>query len=283
MNEDKDLAGRAFLVTGANTGIGRITAIELAKRGGMLTLAGRSEERTRPVLDEIAALGGKASFVPMDLGDLTSTARAAKTFLDSGARLDVLVNNAGIPGQSGLTKDGFEVTFGTNHLGPFLFTNLLLPRLREGSAARIVNVASSGQYRVKSIDWDSLRRPARSRAGFDEYCRSKLCNVLFTKELARGRAGAGVHSYSLHPGSVATDIWNAFPWPLGPIIKLFLLSVEEGARTSLHCAASPDAAGDDGLYYEKCRVKEPAKLAQDEALAKKLWEVSEEMVAPFMK
>ena len=283
MNADKDLDGRAFLVTGANTGIGRVTALELAKRGGILTLAGRSEERTRPVLDEIAALGGEASFVAMDLGDLASTARAAKTLLDSGARLDVLVNNAGIAGQRGLTKDGFEVTFGTNHLGPFLFTNLLLPRLREGSAPRIVNVASSGQYQVKRIDWDSLRRPARSRSGFEEYCRSKLCNVLFTKELARGRAGAGVHSYSLHPGAVATDIWNAFPWPIGPIIKLFLLSVEEGARTSIHCAASPDVAADDGLYYEKCRVKEPAKLAQDEAVAKKLWEVSEELVAPFMK
>ncbi|MFO0590060.1 MAG: SDR family oxidoreductase [Polyangiaceae bacterium] len=283
MNVDKDLTGRAFLVTGANRGIGRITAIELAKRGGTLTLAGRSEERTRPVLEEIAALGGRASFVPMDLGDLASVARAAHTFLDSGAQLDVLINNAGVPGQSGLTKDGFEVTFGTNHLGPFLFTTLLLPRLRAGSAARIVNVASSGQYRVKGIDWDSLRRPAPSRAGFDEYCRSKLCNVLFTKELARGRAGAGVHSYSLHPGSVATDIWDAFPWPLGPIIKLFLLSVEEGARTSLHCAASPDVAGEDGLYYEKCQVKAPARLALDEALAKKLWEVSEEMVAPFMK
>lgn len=282
MNGDKDLAGRAFLVTGANTGIGRVTAIELARRGGVLTLAGRSEERTRPVLDEIASFGGQASFVKLDLADLASTARAAKTVLDSGARLDVLVNNAGVPGQSGLTKDGFEVTFGTNHLGPFLFTNLLLPRLREGSGARIVNVASSGQFRVKSIDWDSLRRPAPSRAGFDEYCRSKLCNVLFTKELARGRAGAGVHSYALHPGSVATDIWNAFPWPLGPIIKLFLLSVEEGARTSIHCAASPEVAGDDGLYYEKCSVREPAKLALDEALAKKLWEVSEEMVRPFV-
>jgi len=283
MNDNMDLVGRAFLITGANSGIGRITAIELAKRGGILTLAGRSEERTRPVLDEIAAFGGTASFMPMDLGDLNSTARAAKTFLDSGARLDVLINNAGIPGQSGLTKNGFEVTFGTNYLGPFLFTNLLLPRLREVSAARIVNVASSGQYRIKSIDWDSLRRPARLRAGFDEYCRSKLCNVLFTKELARGRAGASVHSYALHPGSVATNIWNAFPWPLGPIIKLFLLSVKEGARTSLHCAASPDVASDDGLFYEKCRVKEPAKLAQDKAVAAKLWEVSAEMVAPFMK
>lgn len=283
MNENKDLAGRSFLITGANTGIGRVTALELAKRGGTLTLAGRSEERTRPVLEAIAALGGTASFLPLDLGDLGSTARAAKSFLDGGARLDVLVNNAGIAGDKGLTKDGFEAAFGTNHLGPFLFTNLLLPRLREGSKARIVNVASGAHYRVKSFDWDTLRQPARSLSGFDEYCLSKLCNVLVTKELARGRAGAGVHSYSLHPGAVATDIWRTFPWPVRAILNLLLISSEEGAQTSIHCAASPDVADDDGLYYEKCRVKEPARLARDAALAKKLWEASEEMVAPFMK
>ncbi|MFO0589779.1 MAG: SDR family oxidoreductase [Polyangiaceae bacterium] len=283
MSDDKDLTGRGFLITGANTGIGRVTAVELAKRGGTLILAGRSEERTRPVLDEIAALGGKASFVALNLGELGSTARAAKSILDSGARLDVLINNAGIAGQRGLTKDGFEVTFGTNHLGPFLFTNLLLPRLREGNAARIVNVSSAGHYRVKSIDWGAQRQPARTISGFEEYCWSKLCNVLFTKELARGRAGAAVHSYSLHPGAVATDIWRSLPWPVGHIVKLFLLSVEEGARTSLHCAASPEVAAEDGLYYDKCRVKEPSRLAKDEALAKKLWEVSEEMVAPHMK
>ncbi len=283
MSTDQDLAGRAFLVTGANTGIGRVTALELARRGGVVTLAGRSEERTRPVLDEIAAAGGKASFLQLDLADLSATARAAKTFLDSGARLDVLVNNAGLAALRGLTKDGFEMAFGTNHLGPFLFTTLLLPRVREGAAPRIVNVASGSHYQAKGIDWDALRQTTRTISGMPEYEVSKLCNVLFTKELARGRAGAGVHSYSLHPGTVASDIWRRIPWPLDSFLKLFFISNEEGALTSLYCATSPDVAGDDGLYYTKCRERAPSKLALDEALAKKLWDVSEEMVAPFMK
>lgn len=283
MTTPLDLDGRSFLVTGANTGIGRVTALELARRGGVVTLACRSEERTRPVLEEIAAAGGKASFLPLDLADLASVARAAKTFLDGGAPLDVLINNAGLVGQRGLTKDGFEMTFGTNHLGPFLFTVLLLPRIRSGSAPRIVNVASTAHYSTKAIDWDALRQPTRTVSAFSEYAMSKLCNVLFTKELARGKAGPGVHSYSLHPGAVASDIWRGLPWPLAPIFKLFMLSNEEGAKTSLHCATSPDVAGDDGLYYDKCRPKTPSRLAQDEALAKKLWDVSEEMVAPFLK
>jgi retinol dehydrogenase-12 len=283
MTTPQDLAGRTFIVTGANTGIGRPTALELAKRGATVTLACRSEERTRPVLDEIAALGGRASFLPLDLGDLASVERAAKTYLDSGAALDVLVNNAGLAGQRGVTSDGFELQFGTNHLGPFLFTVLLLPRLRSGSAPRVVNVASRAHYRAEGIDWDAQRQTTRTISGFPEYCVSKLCNVLFTKELARGKAGPAVHSYSLHPGEVGSDIYRRLRWPLTVLIKLLLISNEEGALTSLHCATSPDVAGDDGLYYDKCRPKTPSTLAQDEALAKKLWQVSEEMVAPFNK
>jgi NAD(P)-dependent dehydrogenase (short-subunit alcohol dehydrogenase family) len=133
------------------------------------------------------------------------------------------------------------------------------------------------------MDWDALRQPTRSISAFPEYGVSKLCNVLFTKELARGRAGAGVHSYSLHPGAVASDIWRRIPWPFSGLLKLFLISNEQGALTSLHCATSPDVAGDDGLYYAKCREKAPSKLSLDEDLAKKLWDVSEEMVAPFRK
>jgi retinol dehydrogenase-12 len=284
MTTPQDLSGRTFLVTGANTGIGRVTAVELAKRGGTVTLAGRSEERTRPVLDEIAKAGGRASFLQLDLGDLESVARAAKTYLDGGAALDVLVNNAGLVSKRGRTsKDGYELGFGTNHLGPFLLTTLLLPRIRSGSAPRIVNVASNAHFRAKGIDWDALRRPTQTISGFPEYCVSKLCNVLFTKELAREKAGPAVHSYALHPGVVASDLWRRIPWPLGALLPLFMVSNEEGARTSLHCATSPDVASDDGLYYDECRPRHPSRLAQDEALAKTLWDVSEEMVAPFAK
>jgi NAD(P)-dependent dehydrogenase (short-subunit alcohol dehydrogenase family) len=283
MTTSQDLAGRSFLVTGANTGIGRVTAMTLAARGATVTLAGRSEERTRPVLDEIAAAGGKASFLPLDLGDLASVARAARTFLDSGAPLEVLVNNAGIAGPRGLTADGFEITWGTNHLGPFLFTRMLLPLLRKATGARVVNVASGMHFRAKGIDWDALRRPTRSITAIPEYAVSKLCNILFTKQLARGEAGPEVHSYTLHPGGVASDIYRRIPWPFEAILKLFLISNEEGAKTSLHCAASPAVAADNGLYYDECAPRNPSKLAQDEGLARTLWDVSEEAVAPFLR
>lgn len=282
MSTTSDLAGRTYLVTGANTGIGRVTALELARRGGAVTLACRSEERARPVLDEIAAAGGEASFLHLDLGDLSSVARAAKTYLDGGAPLDVLVNNAGVAGQQGLTKDGFELVVGTNHLGPFLFTLLLLPLLRASSAPRVVNVASAMHLRAKGVDWDAVRRPATSKLAIQEYAESKLLNVLFTMELARGKAGSPVRSYSLHPGAVASDIYRDMPWPIEPLFKLFLISNEKGARTTLHCATSPDVAGDDGLYYDKCRPRRPGKLALDEDLARTAWARSEEMVAKFL-
>ncbi len=219
------------MVTGANTGIGAATARALAARGGKLWLACRSEEKARPVLDEIRAAGGRAELLALDLADLASVRKSAAEFLARDEPLHVLVNNAGLAGKRGLTRDGFEITFGTNHLGPFLFTTLLLPRLRASAPARIVNVSSVAHYQAKGIDWEALRRPTVTRTGLREYSVSKLCNVLFTKELARGRAGAGVHSYALHPGAVASDVWREVPPPFRWLIKLFMLSNEEGAQT----------------------------------------------------
>ena len=275
---DRDLTGKVFLVTGANTGIGRVTAETLARRGGKVFLACRSEEKTRPVLESIRAAGGTAEFLALDLGSLASVRAAAKAFLDRGEPLHVLVNNAGLAGTRGLTKDGFELTFGTNHLGPFLFTTLLLPRLRESAPARIVNVASKAHYDAKGIDWDALKQPTRSITSMHEYQVSKLCNVLFTKELARGKAGAGVKSYSLHPGVIASDIWRKVPWPIRPLILRGMITVEEGAQTSLYCATSAEVAEHDGLYYDKCREKKPNPLADDAALARELWARSEAWV-----
>lgn len=268
-----------MIVTGANTGIGRVSAEELARRGARVHLACRSEEKTRPVIDGIRGHGGDAEFLHLDLADLDSVRSAAERFLATGEPLHVLMNNAGLAGSHGLTRQGFEITFGTNHLGPFLFTKLLLPRLRESKPARIVNVASRGHYRAPGIDWEAQRKPTATTTGFPEYCVSKLCNVLFTKELARGRAGDGVRSYSLHPGGVATDVWREVPWGVRHLMKLFMLTNEEGARTQLWCATSPDVAEQDGLYYDKCKEKTPAKLADDAALAKTLWEKSEAWVA----
>jgi retinol dehydrogenase-12 len=279
MQNQGELSGRTMIVTGANTGIGRVTAEELAARGAHVWLACRSAEKTRPVLDAIRALGGSADFLHLDLADLDSVRSAARTFLDKSARLDVLVNNAGLAGAKGTTRQGFELAFGTNHLGPFLFTVLLLPRLRECAPARIVNVASEGHYKAPGIDWAALRKPTATSTGFPEYCVSKLCNVLFTKELARGKAGQGVHSYSLHPGAVASDVWRAVPWGIRHIMKLFMLSNEQGARTSIWCATSPDLAEQDGRYYDSCREKPPNPLADDAELARTLWEKSAEWTA----
>lgn len=278
-----DLKGRTFFVTGANTGIGASTVKELARRGGRVFLACRSEEKTRPVLEAIQAAGGDAVFHALDLSDLDDVRRSAEAFLERGEPLHVLLNNAGVAGQRGLTKQGFELQFGTNHMGHFLLTKLLLPRLRESAPARIVNVASKAHYQAEALNFDVLRQSTPSITGLDEYSVSKLCNVLFTKELASGKAGPGVTSYALHPGVVASDAWRRIPWPVRSIMKMFMITNEDGAKTSLYCAASPDVAKEDGLYYDECKEKRPSRLARDPELAKKLWEKSEEYLDQFAK
>src|SRR5579859_3456018 len=154
-----NLEGKTALVTGANTGIGKVTAIELAKRGAHVVLACRSEEKTRPVLAEIGE--GKAEFVPIDLADLRSVRACAEAFLARGTPLSLLVNNAGLAGAHGQTKDGFELAFGTNHVGHYLFTRLLMPALECAGEARVVTVASHGHYRAPGIDWEAIRQPTR--------------------------------------------------------------------------------------------------------------------------
>jgi NAD(P)-dependent dehydrogenase (short-subunit alcohol dehydrogenase family) len=272
----KDLTGKVMLITGANTGIGRVTAEVLARRGARVILACRSEEKTRPVVEEILAAGGDASFVQLDLADLDSVRAAADKVLSQDEPLHVLINNAGLAGLRGLTKQGFELVFGTNHLGHFLLTELLLPRLQKSAPARIVNVSSGSHYKAKGIDFAALRERTKTVTTMPEYEVSKLANVLFTKELARGRAGKGVHSYALHPGMVASDAWREIPWPVRSIMKMFMITNEEGAETTLHCATSEEAWAEDGLFYDKKKPREPNKLAHDEALAKELWDKSVE-------
>lgn len=274
----RDLTGRTFFVTGANTGIGVVTATALAGRGGKVFLACRSAEKTRPVVEALRAAGGDAEFLTLDLANLASVRRCAADFLARGEPLHVLLNNAGLAGTRGLTKDGFELAFGTNHLGPFLLTTLLLPLLRASAPARIVNVSSKAHYNAKGIDFEVLRRSTASVTGVPEYEVSKLCNVLFAKELARGRAGEGVRSYALHPGVIASDVWRRVPWPFRSVMKMFMISTEEGARTSLYCATSPEVADHDGRYYDTSNEKAPNPLSDDAALARLLWEKSEAFV-----
>ncbi len=271
---DRDLEGRSILITGANTGIGRATAERLAARGARVTLACRSEERTRPVLDAIRAAGGDVTFEALDLADLASVRALGERLGAEDAPLHVLLNNAGLAGLRGLTKDGFEITFGTNHLGHFLLTMLLARRLARTPGARIVNVSSKAHYDAKKIDFDALRKPTRTVTGLAEYAVSKLANVLFTRELARRLGASGPHAYALHPGVVASDAWRQVPWPLRPLMKLGMISNDEGAETSIYCATSPDAARASGLYYDRSREKTASPLAHDDALATALWEKS---------
>lgn len=285
----KDLAGKTFLVTGANTGIGRATVEALGARGASrILIAARSKEKTEPVLAALRARGVETAFVAMDLGDLASVKRAGDEVLARDWTLDALINNAGIAGLQGLTKDGFEITFGTNHLGPFVFTEKVLPLVERAVQGRIVNVSSEGHYRHRAhapgqvIDWDALRRPTPTVTGLPEYFVSKLCNVLHAKQLARRLAGTKVTTYSLHPGGVASDIWQRRSRLLALLIKPFLVTNEKGARTQVRCATDPALARETGLYYDAERPKEPSRFAHDVALQDELDRRSREWALPFL-
>ena len=275
-----DLAGRTFLVTGANAGIGYATAQDLASRGGRVHIACRSPEKGAAAAAAIAAASGndQVRFLRLDLADLASVRQAAREFTALGEPLHVLVNNAGVGGQRGRTADGFELHFGVNHLGHFALTQALLPLLTAAAPARIVNVASDSHYQARGIDFDALRNRTKGITGLPEYAVSKLCNVLFAAELGRRLAGTGVTAYSLHPGVVASQIWRRVPWPARQLVTRRMLTIEQGARTSLYCATSPEVAAESGRYYDRCREAEPSKVATPE-LAARLWEYSQEWTA----
>ena len=282
MPAESDLQGRTFFVTGANSGLGRAMVEALATRGGDVVLAARSEERTRPVLDAIRARqpAGRVEFVRLDVADLASVRRAADAFLATGRPIDVLVNNAGVAGTEALSPQGFDLTYATNHIGPFLLTDLLLPAVRQAPQGRIVNVASIAHLQVRAIDWSVLeRRAAPKRSGFRDYAVTKLMNVLHAKELARRLAGTPVTTYALHPGGVRSNIWRSVPQPIRWLIQLFLISNEEGARTQLRCATDPELAGESGRYYVKSREAPCNPLANDATLARELWSRTEAAIA----
>ena len=279
-DHDPPLHGRVALITGTNTGIGRITALELASRGAHVFIACRSQERTQPVLDEIRAAGcrGTAEWVPLDLGDFDSVRQCAQSLLSRNLPLHLLINNAGLAGARGVTRSGFELAFGVNHMGHFLLTQLLFNRIKRSAPARFVTVASRAHYRAPGFDWNALRETTRTVTGFPEYRASKLANVMFSAELGRRLAGSGVTTYAVHPGVVASDIWRKVPWPFRALMKLTMISPQQGAATPVHCAVSPELAQQTALYYDQCRTKEPSAIALDSALAAELWQRSEDWV-----
>ena len=275
-----ELSGRTFLITGANTGIGRATAADLASRGGRVYLACRSAQKGRDAAAAIAAATGNeaVTFLPLDLADLASVRACAEQFLARGEPLHVLINNGGVAGQRGITADGFELAFGVNHLGHFALTAALLDCLAASAPARVVNVSSDSHYQAKGIDFEAVRQRTASMTGMREYAVSKLGNVLFTQELARRVADRGITAYALHPGVVASDIWRRVPWPVRPLIKRRMITTEEGARTSLYCVTAPELAQVSGRFYDDCRERKASAVATGE-LAGTLWQRSEAWTA----
>jgi retinol dehydrogenase 12 len=273
------LTGKTVVLTGATSGIGRATALGLADEGARLILVGRTPERCEETLAEIRRRTGRDDAVMLraDLSSLKEVRRLADEVLASADRVHVLLNNAGVTLlRRQLTVDGLEGTFATNHLAYFLLTGLLLPRLRESAPARIVNVASDA-HRFGRLDLNDLQNEQRYRA-LRVYAQSKTANLLFTQELARRIAGSGVSANALHPGGIRSNLGRSEGKALEVVRKLvglFLKSPEEGARTSLYLACSPEVEGVSGRYYAKCRERTPAAHARDPELARRLWERSE--------
>jgi len=280
----RDLEGKTFVVTGANTGIGRATAEALALRGGHVVFAGRSAERTEPVIEALRARDPKVSarFLRLDLASLAQVAEAAQALLGSEARVDCLIANAGLAGHQGETADGFEIQFGVNHLGHYLFTRLLMGRLKESRPARIVIVSSRNHEFVDTIDFEAVTRKTATKVGLHEYSVSKLSNVLFAKELARRLEGQGVTTYALNPGRVASDVWRRLPKPIAWLFKKTMLTNEEGALTSIYCATAPELADETGHYYAREKRKKNNPAADDAELAGELWERSEGWVSEYL-
>lgn len=273
-------AARVALITGANTGIGYTTALELARLGWHVFVACRSPERAEGAIGRMLAEvpNAKVELLALDLADLASVRSCADQFLARNLPLSLLVNNAGVAGSRGITPSGFELAFGINHVGHFLLTQLLLPCLKAAAPSRVITVASQAHRAARGIDWTSVRKRTKTAVAYTEYAVSKLANILFNAELARQLEGTGIHTYALHPGVVASDIWRKVPWAVRSLIKLGMLSPEEGAATTLYCALSDEAGTETGLYYDGGRISTPSRVARDPALAAELWKRTEEWV-----
>lgn len=277
MNE---LEGRTVLVTGATNGIGRVAASAFARMGATLFVVGRDPSRTEATRAEIAreTPGASVRVLLADLSRQSDIRRAAAEFLATGEPLQVLLNNAGVVElHRSETADGIETTFAVNHLGYFLLTNLLLERLRASAPARIVNVASEAHRMGGPLDFDDLGSAKRYSA-MGVYGRSKLANLLFTRELARRLAGTGVTVNAVHPGAVRTGLGlnNDAPFLklLVRLVQPFFRSPERGARTSIWACTAPELEGVSGRYFSDCREKEPSAAARDDAAARRLWDAS---------
>ncbi|XP_060576274.1 retinol dehydrogenase 12-like [Ruditapes philippinarum] len=277
-----DMTGKTVLITGANTGIGKETARDLARRGARVLLACRDIVKAEKAAEDIRRSTGSDDVViyNLDLASLTSVRQCAEQVINNEPRLDVLINNAGVMIMPYCkTEDGFEMQFGTNHLGHFLLTNLLLDLLKKSAPSRIINVSSSA-HRMGHINFDDLNgEKSYSRVG--AYAQSKAANILFTRELSKRLKGTGVTANSLHPGLINTELLRHAPLLsriIGfPVPYLVFKTVAQGAQTTIHCAVSKELDGVSGKYFSDCVIKEEASQVQQDDTALRLWKISAQM------
>ncbi|KAA0716709.1 Retinol dehydrogenase 11 [Triplophysa tibetana] len=274
------LDGKTVLITGGNSGIGKETAVALAMRGARVIIACRDEEKARKAVREIKSRSHNLNvlYMEVDLANMESIRYFSKSFLQQEKRLDILINNAGMPSVLDWTDDNFSMCFGVNHLGHFLLTNLLLPRLKESSPSKVITLTCSN-YKYQKLDFQDLNY---NLFPFFTYCRSKLANIYFTQELAHMMEGKGVTAYSVHPGYVQSN-WTChfsvlFRILMQVVMFMFFVSCEAGAQTVVYCAVSDEVLPHNGGYFTDCRPATLRGFARDAGVAKKLWEASERLV-----
>ncbi|KAJ8380181.1 hypothetical protein SKAU_G00009590 [Synaphobranchus kaupii] len=276
----KRLDGKTVLITGGNSGVGKETAIALAIRGARVIIACRDGEKAEKAVREIKTISHNINVhhMHLDLANMRSIRDFCKTFLQREKRLNILINNAGMPSVLDWTDDSFSMCFGVNHLGHFLLTNLLLGRLKESAPSRVITLTCSA-YKYQKLDFQDLNY---NLFPLFTYCRSKLANIYFTQELARMTEGKGVTAYSVHPGYMQSS-WTChysilFRMVMQVIMFMFFVSCEAGAQTVVHCAVADDVEPHSGGYFTDCRLAALRPFAKDSAVARKLWEASERMV-----
>lgn len=282
-----DIRTKTVVITGASSGIGKETAVALASGGARVVMTARDPDRGAAALAEVRTRsdGGQVELLVFDISSLAEVRQAAERLLATHPRIHVLVNNAGLVlTERQVTAEGFEATFATNHLGPFLLTRLLLPRLQESAPARIINVASVAHHGARhGLDFDDLQAE-RSYSSVQAYNRSKLANVLHARELARRLEGTGVTANSLHPGAVASG-FGRHGDTKGPealvmvIAQPFPISPAAGAATTVHLAMAPEVGEVSGEYFVRSKLGRPSKAARDDDAARRLWDASEALIA----
>uniref|UniRef100_H2YJE4 Uncharacterized protein n=1 Tax=Ciona savignyi TaxID=51511 RepID=H2YJE4_CIOSA len=292
VRSDVKMTGKTAIITGSNTGIGLETAIDLVRRGARVIMACRNTEKAEAaknqIVEETGGNGDNVIIKKLELASFDSIRSFAKDMIDNEPKIDILLNNAGVMMvPKGKTKDGFETHYGVNHLGHFLLTNLLLDRIKASAPSRIVNVSSEAhRMRNPKLDFNDMNFD-NNYDDSSAYSRSKLMNILFTRELSKKLEGTNVTANCLHPGVVKTDLWqhaydserskwrSVFRFAMAPYMFFFGKDVVHGAQTNIYCCIAPEIENVSGKYFDNCAVANESNLAKKDEDAKRLWDLSE--------